>query len=129
MQMRRIATMAVLATIAFGALAGTAAAQESDAHPEPLRLACRAVSTAAVACEWSPSHSREFAAYRLGRYDDDNGRVTVFRTNRRFVTAAGDRPVRPGRYLYWVAAYDRVGRVVGLSGPVLVVVEPAVRGG
>ena len=123
--------MALLATISLGVLAGTAAAQERDTRPDPLRLACRVVSAtpAAVACEWSPSQSRAFAGYRLGRFDDENGRVPVFRTDRRFDTTAVDRGVRPGRYLYWVAAYDRAGRVIGLSDAVVVIVEPAVRGG
>ena len=127
----RIASLVVLATMALGAFAGTATAQDRVPNPATLRLECRVVATgpAAVACEWSPSQWRDFAAYRLGRFNEESGRVIVFRADRRFDTAAVDRPVRPGRYLYWVAAYNHDGRLIGHSEPVVVIVEPAVTGG
>jgi fibronectin type 3 domain-containing protein len=109
------------------------AAPEVEAKVEPkapperrlehLRLACEVARTESgrgIACKWSSSEHRAFAAYRLWR-GGDGERTVVFRSEQRAVTRYLDAAVEAGTgYLYVVEAVNADGQTIGRSDPVKV---------
>jgi len=88
---------------------------------EALTLDCQVVDGQSVACEWSKSERRDFAAYRLFR-DRPGARQAVYRGD---AQRSLDTDVRPGqRYRYLVQSVNHWGVAIGHSDVVHVAVPP-----
>lgn len=91
-----------------------------------LRMGCAIVTAGgqpAVSCRWSSTSRPAAVAYNLIRSVDGAPRQVIYRTSRAGWRHFVDTDVKPGQKVrYAVLAVAAGGRVVGLAGPVMVLV-------
>jgi len=124
-----VALLASCALLAAGPLAPVAEGREIRRGPETLRLSCAPDAVdgeRGITCRWSEAVNPDTRGYRLYRSTDGGGRELVASVGADGPLGHFDTDVKaPSTQVYGVVAVNRVGRVLGRSAPVRVVLGSA----